>query len=159
MVTNRMILIIVNIITALLLIFTVPKDKLREASVMFFFKQTITWSFGLLVVEWGLIKYPVREFVKADATSFSFEYFIYPSLCVIFNLRYPKGEKWKKAVWILGFPTVMTILEVIIEHNTDLIKYVHWSWYLTWITLLLTFLISRLYFVWIYKKSDKKYTW
>lgn len=157
---DRLILISVDLIAALLLVFKTPKDKLREASIIFFFKQTMTWSIGLLVVESGLITYPIREFVKAGATSFSFEYFIYPSLCVIFNLQYPMGKKkWKKAGWIVGFPTIMTIIEVIIERKTELIEYMNWTWYWTWITLLLTFLISRVYFLWIYKKSGKGYRW
>jgi hypothetical protein len=156
---DRVILISVNLITLFLLILAVTKNHLREATVIFFFKQTLTWSFGLIVVELGLIQYPVREFVKASGTSFSFEYFIYPALCVIFNLRYPKEKLWKKAGWILGFPTIMTILEVIFERNTQLIDYIHWSWYWTWITLWLTFLISRTYFLWIYRKSGKGYCW
>ncbi|WP_284646222.1 CBO0543 family protein [Paenibacillus silviterrae] len=156
---DRVILIAINLITVLLLILSTPKDKLREASIIFFFKQTMTWSFGLIVVELGLIQYPIREFVKAGGTSFSFEYFIYPSLCVIFNLRYPVGTFWKKVGWVLGFPTIMTLLEVIFERKTELINYIHWTWYWTWITLWLTFLISRTYFLWIYRNSGKGYSW
>lgn len=156
---DRVLLISINLITAVILVFAVPKDKLREAIVIFLFKQTMTWSFGLLVVEWGLIEYPIREFVKASATSFSFEYFIYPSLCVLFNLHYPNRNRWKKLGWILVFPTVMTIVEVIIERNTELIRYIHWNWYWSWITLWLTFMISRVYFVWMYKQSGKGYRW
>nr|WP_281279867.1 CBO0543 family protein [Cohnella pontilimi] len=126
---------------------------------IFFFLQTITWSVGLLVVELGLIQYPVREFIKADATSFSFEYFIYPALCVVYNLKFPAGNRWMKAGWIIGFPTVMTIIEVIIERNTKLIDYLNWNSYWSWITLFLTFLISRVYFLWVYRKSGKGYSW
>jgi len=121
--------------------------------------KPMTWSMGLIVVELGLIKYPIREFVKAGGTSFSFEYFIYPSLCVIYNLHYPVGKLWKKVVWNLGFPSIMTLLEVIFERNTELIDYIHWNWYWTWIMLWLTFLISRSYFLWIYRKSGKGYSW
>ncbi|MFC4098039.1 CBO0543 family protein [Paenibacillus xanthanilyticus] len=157
---DRTILISIDIIIALALIWLTPKDKLREATIIFLFKQTMTWSFGLLVVEWGLIEYPVREFVRANATSFSFEYFIYPSLCVIFNLRYPtRSARWKRWAWILAFPTAMTILEVMIERNTELIRFVHWNGYYTWITLLLTYLMSRTYFVWMYRHSGKGYSW
>lgn len=156
---DRLILISINLITALLLIFTTPKEKIREASVIFLFKQTMTWSMGLIVVELGLIEYPIREFVKAGGTSFSFEYFIYPSLCVIYNLRYPVGALWKKVGWILGFPSIMTLSEVILERSTELINYIHWTWYWSWISLCLTFLISRVFFLWIYKNSGNRYEW
>ncbi|MFB9329399.1 CBO0543 family protein [Paenibacillus aurantiacus] len=159
LVMDRTILISIDIITALALIRLTSKDKLREATIIFLFKQTMTWSFGLLVVEWGLIEYPIREFVKANATSFSFEYFIYPALCVIFNLHYPTGAKWKKWAWFLAFPTAMTILEVEIERNTELIHYVHWNWCYTWVTLLTTYFMSRVYFLWVYRHSGKGYSW
>nr|WP_282434416.1 CBO0543 family protein [Desulfosporosinus orientis] len=43
----------------------------------------MTWAVGLGVVELRLIEYPVRLFPYANRTSFSFEYFIYPSICAI----------------------------------------------------------------------------
>ncbi|WP_317981500.1 CBO0543 family protein [Paenibacillus glycanilyticus] len=119
----------------------------------------MTWSLGLIVVELGLIEYPIREFVKASGTSFSFEYFIYPSLCVIFNLHYPVKVLWKKVGWILGFPSILTLIEVILERSTELINYIHWTWYWTWISLCLTFLISRAFFLWIYRNSGQGYEW
>ncbi|WP_345788342.1 CBO0543 family protein [Desulfosporosinus orientis] len=61
----------------------IPKDKIRKALIAFLFKQVITWAVGLGVVELRLIEYPVRLFPYANRTSFSFEYFIYPSICAI----------------------------------------------------------------------------
>nr|WP_148930156.1 CBO0543 family protein [Paenibacillus methanolicus] len=160
MAMDRTILITIDFLIAVALIWLMPRDKLREATIIFLFKQSMTWSFGLLVVEWGLIEYPVREFVKANATSFSFEYFIYPALCVIFNLHYPnRAARWKKWAWILAFPTAMTMLEVVIERNTELIRFLHWNGYYSWITLLLTFLMARTYFLWLYRNSGKGYSW
>lgn len=63
---EKTILISSWIITALLLIRFVPKDKIRHAQVPFLFNQMITWFFGLLVVEKGLIEYPYRLFLKMN---------------------------------------------------------------------------------------------
>lgn len=151
---DRFIILAAVLISALLLILTVSKDKLREATAIFFFKQTMTWSFGLLVAEWGLIEYPVRELVRASASSFSFEYFIYPSVCVVFNLKYPEMMV-RKILWILGFPTILTITEVVIERKTELINYVHWTWYWSWIAFFITFMISRAYYHWFFNKQQR----
>ncbi|WP_147535835.1 CBO0543 family protein [Bacillus marasmi] len=152
---NFIVLISVWSLTILGLILWVSKDRLREACLVFFFKQFMTWILGLVVVECGWIEYPVREFSKASGTSFSFEYFIYPAICVIFNLRYPyhKG-KLHRIGWFLFFPTWMTILEVLIEEHTDLIEYIEWSWYWTWLTLLITFFFSMHFYRWFFKKSS-----
>ena len=76
---------------ALLLYIFVPRNKIREAHTIFFFKQFVTWFFGLLVVEKNLISYPSRLFFKKTIkSSFTFEYFVYPALCVLFNFYYPE---------------------------------------------------------------------
>ena len=127
------ILIIIGwIITIGLLFKFIPKNKIREALVAFHFKQMLTWILGLSVVQYKLIEYPVRLFPYAAKTSFSFEYFIYPSLCAIFNVNYPKGKKaFGQFMYYCYFCTTMTILEVYIEKHTNILKYIHWTWYIT----------------------------
>lgn len=54
------------ILTIVMLILVIPKNKFREAQVIFFFKQLMTWIIGFLVVEYKLIEYPVRLFPHAN---------------------------------------------------------------------------------------------
>lgn len=143
------------VVTIIMLILFIPKNKLREAQLVFLFKLSITWLIGLLVVEFRLIEYPVEFFKYATRTSFSFEYFIFPSLCAIFNLNYPNNKSYSRQfMYYFYFCTPMTILEVMAEKYTDLIKYIHWTWYLTWITLFITFFISRQYYLWFFRLRD-----
>lgn len=144
------------IITAILLLTFTPKNKIRHAFVIFFFKQLMTWLFGLLVAEFGLIEYPIRFFANATKTSFTFEFFIYPAICVLFNLYYP----WKKGflgqfMYYAYYCSAMTFIEALLEKHTNLIVYTHWSWYLTWITLFLTFFASNKFYVWFYQLKPK----
>ncbi|MCX7747728.1 MAG: hypothetical protein N2645_12705 [Clostridia bacterium] len=153
---DRVILITAWILAIIMLILFIPKNKLREAYVIFFFKQLMTWITGLTVAQFGLIEYPVREFAYATRTSFTFEFFIYPAICVVFNLHYPE-EKTPigQFIYYFYFCTAMTIIELLCEKYTNIIKYIHWSWYVTWITLFLTFYFSRKYYVWFFKLKDK----
>ncbi|WP_318507162.1 CBO0543 family protein [Bacillus sp. T3] len=94
----------------------------------------------------------MREFEKASHTSFSFEYFIYPAICVLFNLYYPREKSVPHRIgWFLFFPSWMTVLEVLIEHYTQLINYIHWTWYWTWLSLFITFVFSFLFYHWFFK--------
>jgi hypothetical protein len=155
MVVERIILIAIWVITIIGLLYLVPRNKIREAHVIFLFKQVITWISGLLVVEFHLIEYPVRVFKIATTTSFTFEYFVYPALCVIFNLHFPEKKGWiARTSWYIFFPTWMTIIEVLLEKYTNLIDYLLWTWYYTWLTLLITFFITRKYYLWFYRKTD-----
>ncbi len=150
------ILVIAWIITIVGLIIFVPKIKIREAFVIFLFKQFITWIVGLLVVELGLIIYPVRSFANATQSSFDFEYFIYPAMCVVFNLHYPVGKStFRQLMHYISFCSAITIVEVFIERYTDIIEYIHWEWYVTWITLFITFYASRKFYIWFFKYKNK----
>ncbi len=149
---ETIILIIAWIVTIAALIIFVPRFKIRDAILIFFFKQLITWIFGLLVVELGLIVYPVRSFANATQSSFDFEYFIYPAICVIFNLHYPVGKKkLRQLAHYIIFCSAITIVELLVERNTEIINYIHWDWYVTWITLFITFYASRKFYIWFFK--------
>lgn len=152
------ILIVIEwIITIALLIKFIPRNKLREAYVAYFFKQLITWLTGLVVAELGLIIYPVRMFPRASGTSFTFEYFVYPAICAIFNVNYPENKsKLVQSFYYISFCTVITIVEVIIEKTTDILIYIHWTWYITWITLFITFFMTRKYFEWFFRLNKEK---
>jgi len=156
---NKDVLILVAawVATIIMLILFIPKNKIREAQLIFLFKQSITWLVGLLAVELRLIEYPVRLFKYANKTSFTFEYFIYPAICTVFNINYPVGKSnIKKFMHYFSYCTVMTVLEVLCVKYTNIIVYLHWTWYVTWITLFITFFISRKYYLWFF--SYNKYT-
>ncbi|MBB3113871.1 hypothetical protein FHS18_005986 [Paenibacillus phyllosphaerae] len=149
MLLNRIVLIGCIVLTALLLLLFTPRDKFREVILVFLFKQVLTWPMGVLAVEANWIHYPVREFPNTIKTSFSFEYFIYPAICILFVLRYPKHKPLPyKIGWYLFFPSWMTAAEVLIEHETKLIQYINWSWYLTWLSLIITFRMSHAFYDW-----------
>jgi hypothetical protein len=142
------------IFTILLLFRYVPKEKIREAQVAFLSKQAITWLFGLLVVENRLIEYPYRLFFrKSNKASFTFEYFIYPALCVIFNLHYPENRNATfKALYYLFHTSLITAFELVALKYTKLIRYSNWTWYWSFITIWISYYISCLNFRWFFKK-------
>lgn len=149
-------LLLVYILTTGILFF-IPKKKFRLAIVAFLFKQIITFLIGLVVVELGLLEYPVRLFASINRTSFTYEFYVFPVVCAAFNVWYPSDRrKLIQFGYYTGFSSVMTILEVIIEKYTDLIEYIHWEWYISWITLCCSFFISRLFCVWFFGEGNTR---
>jgi hypothetical protein len=136
------------------IIFLIPKRERRLAVVAFLFKQVITFLIGLVVVDLGLLEYPIRLFASINRTSFTFEYFAFPVICAAFNVWYPNGRSpLVQLGYYIGYTSVLTIIEVIIEKYTKLIKYIHWEWYITWISIGLSFFIVRLFCVWFFAKG------
>jgi hypothetical protein len=140
-----------------LLIKFVPKDKIRHASVPFLFKQVITRFFGLLVVEKNLIEYPYRPFLKkAHKASFCFEYFLYPVVCVLFNLYYPeKRNILIKTLYYFIHTSLITGLEVLFVKYTNLIRYKKWNWYWSFITIWFSNYLSHVFYKWFFKDKIK----
>ena len=140
------------IITIGLLIRYIPRKKIREANVIFLFKVFIAMILSLTVSEFRLIEYPARLFPYANRTSFHFEFFVYPSICAIFNINFPKKKSiFNQFMYYCYYCTTLTVLEIIAEKYTNILKYIHWSWYISWITFFITFYISRKYYLWFFK--------
>jgi len=150
-----MILYALYAITFILLAY-IPRNKLKEASLIFLFQLFVTWFLGLLTVELRLIEYPVREFSHVNRTSFLYEFLLYPVLSIFFCLYYPKNRKWPiQLLYIILFSAGLTLPEVIIEKNTHLIHYIHWKWYFSWLSISCTLFLTWLFYKWFYKLFDQ----
>jgi hypothetical protein len=133
------------------ILFFIPKNKRRLAVVAFLFQQIITFLIGLVVVEFGLLEYPVRLFPSVNRTSFTYEYYAFPVISAAFNVWYPNNRSnLFQLGYYIGLASVLTIGEVIIEKYTELITYLHWEWYISWITICLAFFLVRLFCVWFF---------
>ncbi|ENH97722.1 hypothetical protein J416_04121 [Gracilibacillus halophilus YIM-C55.5] len=150
---EHIIIIMVWIVSFSVLFIFIPKDKILHALVASHIKQAITWVFGLIVSNYRLIEYPVRLFPYTSKASFTFEFFAYPAICAIFNVHYPEGRsRVAKFGYYALYSSIITIIEIILERNTDVINYIHWSWYWTWITLFISFFLSRSYYKWFFNR-------
>lgn len=130
----------------------IPKKRLNEASVIFVYQQLITWSLGLIVAELNWIEYPVREFASVNRTSFTFEFWVYPVISVFYVLYYPVHKSvWKRILYTAMITTVLIISEVLFEKFTNLIKYIHWEWYVSWISVYATLYVAQRFHRWFFK--------
>jgi hypothetical protein len=127
----------------------VPKRKLRDAIISHLFMQIPNWLLGLTVVELGLIKYPVRFLAIAMRSSFTFEFMAFPTVSVIYNIYYPVDRSvWIRLLYIAAFPCTLTVGEIILVNYTQLIEYVHWTWYISWISIALVLQASYWFYSW-----------
>lgn len=151
-------ILIASIIGSVFLLWMlVPKKRLVDAHISFLFMQAQTWLYGILVSEFQLIRYPVRILEKGDLSNFPFEFFFFPAISVIYNLYFPKVKNLlNKLLYVVLFPTTITMVEVWLESKTELIDYIHWSWFWSWVTMLLTLNIAYIYYKWFMKRLIKK---
>lgn len=150
-VLEKTLLAVAGIICFLVLPFIRGKDVVKAA---FIFLQTqfFSWMLGLIVVQSGWLDYPVREFAKANATSFLFEYMLFPVMTIVFILKYPSNKSLIiRIAYYATVVSVFTFVEFIVEKYTLIIQYHAWKWYWTWVTVALTFYIVMVIYKWFFR--------
>jgi hypothetical protein len=152
MLFEKFILYLAWFISVVSFLLFIPHKKQRHAQFAFLVMQFITWFLGLIVAHLNLIVYPVRFFPNINGTSFTFEFLAYPVICAFFNEYYPiSKDNFIKFCYYIIICSVITGLELIFENHTQLIKYINWTGYHTWISVFITLYISRLYYRWFLK--------
>ncbi|TDL78539.1 CBO0543 family protein [Peribacillus frigoritolerans] len=158
MIIERWIIAGAIVLSILLIWKSVPKERAREAWVPFLSMSSLTWAAGLFVVEKGWIYYPVQLFSKenqVNESSFTFEFFLFPVLAILFSLYYPSSKKiYSKWLYAIVFSGVFTFAEVILEKYTDSVVYDEWKWYWTFFSVMLALMVNHQYFMW-FKKGLK----
>ncbi|MCX8128890.1 MAG: hypothetical protein N3I35_02175 [Clostridia bacterium] len=148
---EKIILITAGIASCISILF-IPRSKAAKASFIFLLTQFFSWILGLIVVELSLLDYPVREFSKANATSFMFEYFVLPVLTIFFILYFPYNKALRTRIaYYIAFSTAFTAVELLLEKYTLIIEYHSWKWYWTWISMSLLFYAVKTIYKWFYK--------
>jgi len=148
------IIYIMEVIFIIFLLFKfIPKSEVYKAHVAFLSTQVITWLIGLVASEYMLVEYPIRMFSYSNKANFLFEFFLLPCICALFIVNYPeKKSAFSRFMHYFYYCTSLTICEVVEERYTNILKYIHWNWYLSWITLFITFYLARKYCSWFFKK-------
>jgi hypothetical protein len=143
----------------LLFAFFVPRAKYREALISILVMQMPTWVLGLIAVQLGMVQYPRRFLADATGASFTYEFLALPIVSAIYNLHYPVHRRRSfRLAYLLAFPAVLTVVEAVIKNYTDLVRYIHWNWACTWLSVMLT--LHGVY--WLYSwfvRGSKRFNW
>ncbi|MFC6604827.1 CBO0543 family protein [Ectobacillus funiculus] len=59
-------------------------------------------------------------------------------------------------LYISLFSTGLTVPEIFIEKYTNLITYVNWKWYYTWLSVYATLFLAWIFYKWFFKLNLNK---
>ena len=141
--TESVISIIAFLIALLILILVVDWRYFRDWVVVYLFKCNLDFIWGSPVVSLKLIEYPDRLLPRYYETSILFELWVFPVLCIWYNQVTKDRGLGPIIFYALVFSAGITVIEYPLELYTDLIRYMKWSWFTTFYTLNITFLLSR----------------
>ncbi|GAX88933.1 CBO0543 family protein [Effusibacillus lacus] len=123
--------------------FLLQKHPLKDWLLVYFMTAALSTFVGVFVVAAGWLEYPARLFPHAFQTSVVFDFLVFPIACVYYNLTSYRSNLGGILAQAVLYSAPITVLEVWFEKHTQLIKYHRWDWYLTFLLLVLTFLLIR----------------
>lgn len=137
----------------ILIVVLLPREKWREACVVFLACQVFTWSLSLISVEIKWVENPVREFSEAAASNFTFNYAFRPIVCVLYSLNYPRKKNMLMKVFHTFFyVSILTAFIYAVERYTDLIDAIKLTWYISFFLGLIVFYTVEKYKEWFFKE-------
>jgi hypothetical protein len=152
---DRIILWALLIIGMVLLFFSLRKPLIKDSVLVFLMKAYFSTFFGIIVAGANLVEYPVRFLSQYFETSIIFEYFLYPIMCVYFYQTSYRSSFLGIIVQCALYTSALTILEVLCEKYTILIKYHTWTWIYSFLTIFLLSFLVRMLMQLINKREQK----
>ncbi|PLR66046.1 CBO0543 family protein [Bacillus sp. UMB0893] len=121
------VLVLIWAAAILLLVFKVPREKRRDANIVFLFSQSLAWLYVYIQTFTGNMEFPFREFHESTKMSFSLYYIFYPAISVFFILYYPKKGFLKKCVYFGMYAYGIQGFAYLLAQYTELITYNNYS--------------------------------
>ncbi|MCM3118252.1 hypothetical protein M3610_23785 [Neobacillus sp. MER 74] len=152
---ERIILWSLLIIGITLLIYSLRKPPIIKWIGIFALSSYFSTFFGVLVVEEEMLEYPVRFLSNYFSSSLLYEYLLFPVVCIYFYQTTYCSRYFNIVLQGILYTTVLTIIEILFERYTELIKYHTWTWKYTFISTFLLMLFIRFLMHLINRKERK----
>ena len=127
-----------------LFVFSMRKPPIKEWLLFFLLTSYFSSIIGVIVVEEGMLTYPVNLFNRHFDSSLTYEYVLFPVLGVYYYQSTFRSGWIGYVLKAVIYSGIITITEFFLEKYTDLIHYESWTWYYTFLSTLLLLLIIRI---------------
>ena len=126
-----------------LFVYSLRKSPVKEWLLFFLLTGYFSSVIGVIVVEEGLLTYPVNLFNRHFDSSLTYEYVLFPVLGIYYYQSTFRSGWIGYFVKAAIYSAIITIMEFFLEKYTDLIHYENWSWMYTFVSTMLLLVIIR----------------
>lgn len=152
---GRIILILFTMFGITATTLSMKKQSLKDLILVYLLKCTVASFTDQIVVNKGLLKYPVRLFPNSFKTSVLFDYLMFPWGCVAYYKLTKDTSVLNWLVKLVLFIVPMSLIELILLKKTKLIEFKKWSITTTIITEAIACLGIRSFMELINKFNEK----
>ncbi|MCK9861325.1 hypothetical protein CFI03_022425 [Paenibacillus sp. ATY16] len=134
--------------------FFVPRAKAHEFVLCFLVCQAVGWIVEILLVQFDLVAYPLREFPKASDLNITFKVVWTPVASGLYYIHRPRANKWTTCFYFAVWISLLTLIDGMLAAKTELVEYVHFHWSLMAIVFSIMFLSVHVLVSWFFR--DRK---
>jgi hypothetical protein len=120
-----------------------PKQPIKEWLLIFFIHVVIVTYTDAFFVSYQLLEYPIRLFPHVFEINVLFDLLVCPTLAVFYN----QTSYYSSSLGMIGQLTLyilpFALMEGWLEKSTELISFYQWSWFHSFLTLYIPFLLVR----------------
>ncbi|WP_257351035.1 CBO0543 family protein [Pseudalkalibacillus decolorationis] len=150
---ERVILWGLLIIGIALLLYSLRKLPFKEWLFVYLLTTYFSIIIGTIVVEENMLDYPIKFLNKHFDSSLLYEYLLFPVVCLYFYRTTYHSRYFNILLQGGLYTTALTIIEVLLERYTDLIKYNSWTWIYTFTSVFILLVFIRIIVQLIYKEK------
>lgn len=134
-----------------LFLYSLRKPPLHVWITTFLLKAYVSTFIGVLIIEEGMLEYPVRFLEGYFDSNILYEYLLLPVVCIYFYKATYQVNVWRILGVGLLFTSGLTFVEALFEANTSLIEYHTWTWMHSFASIYIIMVLIRLLLKGIYK--------
>ncbi|MCI3919630.1 hypothetical protein MO973_05210 [Paenibacillus sp. TRM 82003] len=152
---ERIVIIALWIIGPVAALLFVPRAQARRFAIGLLISQSIIWLKVVLVAEFDLMEFPVREFPKASDMGFTIQYMFFPVLCGIYFIHRPVKPWLKRIAWFLGAVSALAVIHELLAQYTDLIEYQRYNFATSWAVIAVCVSVTEVAYWWFFRKAGR----
>jgi len=124
-----------------------------QLALCYLFSSQINTVLDMIVVNRGMLDFPIRLFREVSNISITFDYVLFPILhCFYYQWSYRFGLRKALGLGVL-LTSALTVAELGLERYTALAEYYEWNWMYSFASVLATLLLSRTTVRWWFRES------
>ncbi|WP_159883804.1 CBO0543 family protein [Paenibacillus puerhi] len=154
MTIDRLVLVLLWLLSAMLAFLFIPRRHIRVAVISFLACQALLWVSSLSLSQYKILEFPVREFPKATHLLVTTQYFFYPFLCCLYVVNEPVHRRTINWILLLSLTGAVVLIDVLLVSFTHLVHYERYTWYWNWIVFTGQFAAARAYCYWFFRYSE-----
>jgi hypothetical protein len=151
---EALVLVLIWVVGISTFVLFIPKNSRRRFIFAYLSCQSITWLNYLILLQLNFLSFPIREFPIATDILFTTASFFYPLIFAFYKHYELKVENLSRLLYLFIWISGITFFDKMIELYTNLLSYLNYTWYWSWLDFFCLFALSHVIYQWFFIDND-----